>query len=73
MEQIRIETLADFRRWVRVQMAYRDTNSAKLAKQMGIPYPRISEALHGKRHGKKFVVPLIEILGGDVDDFKAII
>lgn len=44
-----------------------------LARKMDIQIPRISEALHGKPQGKKFTVAIIEELGGNVEDFKAIL
>ena len=40
------------------------------ARQMGIPHARISEATHGKQSGNKYIIPIIEELDGDVDDFK---
>ena len=42
----------------------------ELARQMGIPHARISEATHGKQSGNKYIIPIIEELDGDVDDFK---
>lgn len=68
-----IQTLEEFRKWARVRMVLMDTNNMKLAKQMDIAYPRISEALHGKPSGKKHVVPLIHALGGDINNFKGIL
>lgn len=48
-------------------------DTGMLARKMDIQIPRISEALHGKPQGKKFTVAIIEELGGNVEDFKAIL
>ena len=37
---------------------------------MGIAYPRISEALHGRKTGLAFIVPLIQELGGNMEEFE---
>lgn len=37
---------------------------------MGIPHARISEATHGKQSGNKYIIPIIEALGGNTEDFK---
>ena len=70
---ILIKNTNDFRRWVRVRMAYLDITQRQLADKMGIAYPRICEAIQGKPTGKKYIVPLIEELGGNVDSFEAIL
>ena len=63
MKNNRISNLAEFRRWVKIRLV-------ELARQMGIPHARISEATHGKQSGNKYIIPIIEELDGDVDDFK---
>lgn len=65
-----VKTLLEFRKWVKIQLVYREISQNELAKQMNIPHARISEATHGKQQGKKFIVPIIEELGGDLNDFK---
>lgn len=71
MKNEKITNTAEFRRWVRVQVAGQDILSmAELARQMQIPATRISEALHGRMSGKKYIIPIIEKLGGDVKDFE---
>lgn len=70
MENRKITNTAEFRRWVKVQVAGREMSQAELARQMQIPNTRISEALHGRRSGKKYIVPIIEQLGGDVEAFE---
>ena len=42
----------------------------ELAAGMGTHQARISEAITGKPSGKKFIIPLIQELGGNMDDFK---
>lgn len=67
-----IRTREGFQRWVRIQLAMQGINFRMLSEQMGVPPSRVSEALHGKPSGKKYIAPLIKTLGGNVDDFKAI-
>ena len=49
---------------------YTPNSQNELARQMGIPHARISEATHGKQSGNKYIVPIIEKLDGDLNDFK---
>ena len=65
MKNNRISNLAEFRRWVKIRLVEKE-----MARQMGIPHARISEATHGKQSGNKYIIPIIEELDGDVDDFK---
>lgn len=66
----KITTLAEFRTWVKVQLVYRDISQNELARQMKIPNARISEATHGKQSGKKYIIPIIENLEGDLMHFQ---
>ena len=70
MDNNRIANLDEFRRWVKVELAKREMSQTELARQMGIPQARISEATHGKQSGNKFIVSIIRVLGGDVRDFE---
>lgn len=70
MDNNRITNLEEFRRWVKVELAKREMSQTELARQMGIPQARISEATHGKQSGNKFIVSIIRVLGGDVNDFE---
>lgn len=65
-----VKTLLEFRQWVKIQLVYKEISQNELARQMNIPHARISEATHGKQQGKKFIVPIIEELGGNIKDFK---
>lgn len=67
-----IRTMEEFRIWVAVGLAGRQMSQRKLAYQMHIHYPRISEAVNGKASAKKYLVPIIEALGGDPKNFKTI-
>ena len=71
--QTEINTIDDFRRWAKAQMAYRELTHRELARSMQIAYPRISEALHGKPSGQKYIRPLILALGGDLADFEKVL
>ena len=65
MKNNKVRNLAEFRRLVEKEISQNE-----LARQMGIPHARISEATHGKQSGNKYIIPIIEELDGDVDDFK---
>lgn len=66
----KITNTAEFRRWVRMQVASQEISMAELARQMDIPQTRISEAIHGKSSGNKYILPIIESLGGSPEDFE---
>ena len=51
--------------WVKVQLALQGKTQKDLAAQLGVPATRISEAIHAKPGGKKYIIPLIQTLGGD--------
>lgn len=70
MKNNKIRNLAEFRRWVKIRLVEEEISQNELAKQMGIPHARISEATHGKKTGKKYIIPIIERLGGDLKDFE---
>ena len=52
------------------RMLERGISQRELASGMGTHQARISEAITGKPSGKKFIIPLIQELGGNMDDFK---
>lgn len=52
MKNNRISNLAEFRRWVKIRLVEKEISQNELARQMGIPHARISEATHGKQSGK---------------------
>lgn len=49
MKNNRISNLAEFRRWVKIRLVEKEISQNELARQMGIPHARISEATHGKQ------------------------
>lgn len=65
-----VQTYKDLEKWVKIQMIKQEMTQRTLAERMGISYPRISEALHGKPSGKVFIIPIIEALGGDISEFQ---
>ena len=73
MKNEKITSIAEFRRWVRSQVAGQEMAQAELARQMQIPATRISEALHGRMSGRKYIIPIIEKLGGNVEDFEELL
>lgn len=70
MKNNKIRNLTEFRRWVKIRLVEKEISQSELARQMGIPQARISEATHGKQSGNKYIIPVIEKLGGNVEDFK---
>ena len=59
-----------FEKWVKIEMIRQELTQRKLAEKMGIAYPRISEALHGRKTGLAFIIPLIQELGGNMEEFE---
>lgn len=57
MKNNRISNLAEFRRWVKIRLVEKEISQNELARQMGIPHARISEATHGKQSGNKYIIP----------------
>ena len=66
----KITSTAQFRRWVRVQVGSREMTMAQLAREIHIPQTRVSEAIHGENAGNKYILPIIQELGGDAADFE---
>jgi len=66
----KIYTLEEFRLWVKIQLIKKGISQNELARRMGIPQARISEATHGKQSGNKYVTSIIQELGGDIENFK---
>lgn len=66
----KIKTLKDFQKWVKIELLMQDKTQRALAEEMSIAYPRISEALHGKRTGRRYVRQIITALGGNLEDFE---
>ena len=73
MKNEKITSIAEFRRWVRIQVAGQEMSQAELARQMQIPATWISEALHGRMSGRKCIIATIEKLGGNVEDFEELL
>ena len=69
----KITNTAEFRRWVRLQVVSQEISMAELARQMEIPQARISDAIHGRSTGNKHIIPIIEKLGGNVEDFEELL
>lgn len=51
-------------------MLEKGISQRELAEQMNTYHSRISEAINGKQSGKKYIVPIIEELDGDLNNFK---
>ncbi|MEY8355225.1 hypothetical protein AALB39_17970 [Lachnospiraceae bacterium 54-53] len=66
----KVSTVNEFRQWVKIQLVYKDISQNELARRMGIPNARISEATHGKPSGARHIIPIIKELGGNEEDFK---
>lgn len=70
LEKGKIKNCAEFRMWVKIRLVEEEISQRELAKKMGIPHARISEATHGKQPGNKYIVPIIENLDGDLKNFQ---
>ena len=57
MKNNKVRNLAEFRRWVKIRLVEKEISQNELARQMGIPHARISEATHGKQSGNKYIIP----------------
>ncbi len=66
----KLRNLAEFRRWVKIRLVEKEISQRELARQMDIPHARISEATHGKQSGNKYIIPIIEELDGNLNNFK---
>ena len=66
----KITNTAEFRRWVRLQVVSQEISMAELARQMEIPQARISDAIHGRSTGNKYIIQIIRKLDGDEENFK---
>ncbi len=69
-EENSIRNVTEFRKWVKKQLVEREISQSELARQMHTHNARISEALHGKKTGNKWIIPIIDNLGGDLNDFE---
>jgi transcriptional regulator with XRE-family HTH domain len=65
----KIGNLEDFRLWVKIQLIKKGISQNELARKMGIPQARISEATHGKQAGNKYIPSIIQELDGDLENF----
>jgi len=70
MYHSKIRNYAEFRRWVKIRLVEEEISQRELARRMGIPHARISEATHGKPTGCRYIIPVIENLDGDLKDFQ---
>lgn len=66
----KIYTLEEFRLWVKIQLIKKGISQNELARRMGIPQARISEATHGKQSGNKYIASIIQELDGELENFK---
>ena len=64
-----IATTKEFGKWVKIRLIEQDKTQRNLAEEIGISYPRISEAVHGKSAGRRHVKAIIKGLGGNIEDF----
>lgn len=70
MKDNKIRNLEEFSLWVKIRMLEKRISQRQLAKQMNTYHARISEAITGKPSGNKYIIPIIEELGGNKEDFK---
>ena len=65
-----VKTLKEFQKWAKIQLLMQDKTQRALAEEMSIAYPRISEALHGKKTGRRYIRQIIVKLGGNLENFE---
>lgn len=65
-----VATTKEFEKWVKIQLIKQDKTKRDLAEEIGISYPRISEAIHGKSAGRRHIKAIIKGLEGNLEDFK---
>ena len=70
MKNRKVRNFAEFALWTKTRMLERGHHARENWPQDGNTPGRISEAITGKPSGKKFIIPLIQELGGNMDDFK---
>ena len=70
MKDNKIRDISEFNLWVKIRMLEKGVSQRQLAEQMNTHHARISEAITGKPSGNKYIVPIIEELGGNKEDFK---
>ena len=66
MRKRKVRNFAEFSLWAKIKMLERGVSQPE---GMGTYQARISEAITGKPSGKKYIIPLINELGGNIDDF----
>lgn len=65
--------LTPFGRWVKIQALTTDTELQQIAKDVGTSKNYLSDILHGKRKGHKYVPFIIQRLGGSMEELKDVI
>lgn len=66
---MKVRSISDYRRWVKMQMAAQDLSQADLAERVGVTQPRISDSIYGKPKGLSCMKSIIKELGGSDEDF----
>lgn len=69
----KVKTIKDLNYWVKVRLAINETSLRQIAREMNIAYPSLSEAINSHPQSKKYIKPIVEKLGGDIDEFEAVI
>ena len=70
MKTNEVRTLSEFYLWVKIRMLEKGQTQREQAEQMHTHHARISEAIHGKSSGMKYILPLINVLGGKEENFR---
>lgn len=69
MRKRKVRNFAEFSLWAKIKMLERGVSQRELAEGMGTYRPESVRQLQEKPSGKKYIIPLINELGGNIDDF----
>jgi len=65
----RSEFRKEFRIWANTQLIHKCITKAHMAKELGVPLPRICEAINGKGGCVKYIPMILRYLGGDEERY----
>ena len=62
----------EFKIWASARLIEKGMTKVALAKELGIPVSRVSEAINGTGNCKKYILLILWYFGGDVEYFNAL-
>lgn len=61
----RSEFRKEFRIWANTQLLHKGITKAHMARELGVPLPRICEAINGNGYCVKYIPMILKYLGGE--------